>query len=646
MACAVCSQDLTDPRLLPCLHSFCRSCIDRLALAAGPDNLVRCPSCPTLCLLPIERGAAELPRDSTQSFEEDIGRCDLCWTEQEKQRPSEALCIECDLRLCEAHLKVHVTVLSQPHFIRPFFGERRQGPSKESSASCGQRKVHFQPCSVHGEPLIYFCVSCDTTVCGGCGSIGLHRDSEQHRIVHVSDVMEQRTERSAAEVQRLKSEVHPCLEAAIARVDNVSVDLLAQSHAVRTRILSATQRVVLTAQAYEQQLLEKVDEIQRSRLKGLHEQRERLHSHLVSMKNVLDFSERLATSGLDRDKRLAMLVALELRAKALNGTHIPKEPRQHANIHFQEPDECSGLEKVEKSFGSVSPCNACPLMTTVERRVTSESFVDKGEQAVFVLQAVNKYGGKIPEGGDHVSASCRSCSVRADALPLVEVDDLHNGRYEIRVQPREEGEYFLEISINGLDLPKHESFICASFGFDPAMCNPNIMLGMDRRTATRSEEGNHSTVLGNVGMRRGQHRWTVKIGYKNWWYLLGVAAKPLSCLGDTYNESQSFRTSCKDANTHDGAICISSLEPLRGNDTVQLDLDCDTHTLCITNLRDGTTAVITDLPKKEYFAYFDLYESGNSIQLIKHDFKKSGLVSNDQFVPTGQVCDVTTCVDF
>ena len=45
MSRRVCLHDLTDARILPCLHSFCRSCLDHLAVTTGPDNQLRCLSC-------------------------------------------------------------------------------------------------------------------------------------------------------------------------------------------------------------------------------------------------------------------------------------------------------------------------------------------------------------------------------------------------------------------------------------------------------------------------------------------------------------------------------------------------------------------------------------------------------------------------
>lgn len=43
--CPICLSDLDNPKALPCLHSFCLSCIKELFKDASPGDRVRCPSC-------------------------------------------------------------------------------------------------------------------------------------------------------------------------------------------------------------------------------------------------------------------------------------------------------------------------------------------------------------------------------------------------------------------------------------------------------------------------------------------------------------------------------------------------------------------------------------------------------------------------
>ena len=62
LTCAVCLDLYTNPRSLPCLHSFCLQCIERLPLDPQGDDiyLVSCPTCRKPTQLPPE-GPAGFP---------------------------------------------------------------------------------------------------------------------------------------------------------------------------------------------------------------------------------------------------------------------------------------------------------------------------------------------------------------------------------------------------------------------------------------------------------------------------------------------------------------------------------------------------------------------------------------------------------
>ncbi|KAA8491812.1 RING finger protein nhl-1 [Porphyridium purpureum] len=60
LTCGICLDQLSDPRFLPCLHSFCYECVCALASSSGPK--VVCPECRNESDLPIS-GVQSLPVD-------------------------------------------------------------------------------------------------------------------------------------------------------------------------------------------------------------------------------------------------------------------------------------------------------------------------------------------------------------------------------------------------------------------------------------------------------------------------------------------------------------------------------------------------------------------------------------------------------
>ena len=60
--CPICLDSYTDPRALPCLHTYCKKCIDNLSTGGkkGTRN-VKCPECRQVCQIGKE-GASSLPK--------------------------------------------------------------------------------------------------------------------------------------------------------------------------------------------------------------------------------------------------------------------------------------------------------------------------------------------------------------------------------------------------------------------------------------------------------------------------------------------------------------------------------------------------------------------------------------------------------
>lgn len=60
ITCTVCRKQLTDPRSLPCLHTFCLACVAPLVAADNQQPTVDCPVCNKTCSVP-PGGATQLP---------------------------------------------------------------------------------------------------------------------------------------------------------------------------------------------------------------------------------------------------------------------------------------------------------------------------------------------------------------------------------------------------------------------------------------------------------------------------------------------------------------------------------------------------------------------------------------------------------
>lgn len=45
LSCAICFEHFKEPKVLPCLHTYCKECLVKLVKKQGSDHVIFCPAC-------------------------------------------------------------------------------------------------------------------------------------------------------------------------------------------------------------------------------------------------------------------------------------------------------------------------------------------------------------------------------------------------------------------------------------------------------------------------------------------------------------------------------------------------------------------------------------------------------------------------
>ena len=61
LSCSVCMSKYTDPKQLPCLHSFCLHCLNGIQRTSGRRDKIACPECRQEFKVPDNGNLAALP---------------------------------------------------------------------------------------------------------------------------------------------------------------------------------------------------------------------------------------------------------------------------------------------------------------------------------------------------------------------------------------------------------------------------------------------------------------------------------------------------------------------------------------------------------------------------------------------------------
>ena len=595
-ACPVCLENKRDARLLPCLHSLCRACIDNLEITAGKD--VPCPVCRASFQI-SELGGTGFPKDSVTSGIPPA-KCDECGDEQVT-----VVCRSCQVFLCDAHISTHLRTESgknKQHVLR--FVAEQLGEMSDEMASASSRRATFPLCSDHGDKMSYHCKDCDIPICGGCAIVGKHRG---HNAVHAKDIIEQRKEDVGKTLDKLRRQIEPRLVKSIEDVDGVTGQLTARADQVRDEIRSAIDKAVQTVQAAGEQLLLQVTDIEEERCKYLNEQRDTLKSQLDCVRNAISFGDCLFEQELHAES-LPQLVTLAKRAVNLCQEEVTLEPVRHAKLEFLCSEDSTLTEKAFQMTGQVVPYCGSPKHSTIIGNTSVRLFLhDNSNPATFILQVKDRQGEPVETKDDRITTRwLKVPEGQTSEVPLTITSENQPGQYLLRTRPTQLGKYELEVAINGEALASHLMVEVANLmQFDTNQCHQDIKLSSDRLTATHTKKANgyYRTVLGSVGMRKGTFTWKLRIGSNQAWHTLGIAAKPLPNLEYTLDESYSWTSNCvRHGASHDS----KPLAQWRTNDSFEFILDGDKHSLQMTNTRSGESHEITGLPDKEFFVYVNM----------------------------------------
>src|SRR6218665_2648086 len=174
--CPICMSAFNDPRMLPCIHSFCLECIKRTADAdeKKPGDRMPCPLCRKDFFIPAD-GVNGLQKNffmenflefkTTLQIGNAIPVCDMCNVRNEGKTgdiPNATMrCLECQDNYCDSCVKVHqFQKLSRNHQFVEIGSE---------AASEIKRSFTTMYCTEHTQkPLNYYCADCKKIVCVSC----------------------------------------------------------------------------------------------------------------------------------------------------------------------------------------------------------------------------------------------------------------------------------------------------------------------------------------------------------------------------------------------------------------------------------------------------------------------------------------------
>ena len=429
LTCPVCYQLFKNPKYLPCYHSYCEGCLEKMQV----QSKIICPECRKEAKVPAG-GVKELPNNffinrlvddlilkKKVDGEQEV-KCDEC----DEDDPVVSFCPECNSFLCHACNDHHKrNKRYRGHAVVPLT------ELKSNKDAPIQAKLKIPLCEEHDEQLKYYCETCDKLVCMYCtvtkhnghnhGSVKQMGTKHRNELKKITDPVE-------GMIKNL-SEAHDNIEEMMKKTRRRGEEVDKKIDRYYDELL---QKLMKQKDEVKQQAHDAVSQKEKAMITQLEEVAS-MQAKLMSMKELTDALEQSSDQEALSAKR-----EVTNRVQQLTNAYkkVNIQPVESAAMDFvptKEPFPVFG-----HLFAYVNPHTS---------EVTNLSqYAHIGKKVEFAIVTKDSNGGPCIRGGSQVSVQLKSFTGDVTAG---EVRDNNDGSYMASFVAEQVGEAKLLLSING-----------------------------------------------------------------------------------------------------------------------------------------------------------------------------------------------------
>ncbi|XP_078579952.1 E3 ubiquitin-protein ligase TRIM33-like [Branchiostoma floridae x Branchiostoma japonicum] len=340
LECAICLEPFKDPKILPCLHTFCKGCLEKFFAKEGDlKGKFPCPTCRTETAL-LEGGLAGLKdnffvlslRDTVEaqkslvSKEDEKIHCDVC-----EEEVASGGCEICEEFFCDECTHAHRRAKRTREHEIIGVAELKE-KLLANTRSIKSRSLPICP-NHEDEKLKFFCESCLRPICRDC-TVLQHKD---HKYGYLANV-----------VGDFRVKIKDTLEAAKPKIDEykeISSVLAKKQAELDDKNKKATNGISSAAEeeikyltglvrAKQSELEEQLAADTASRSKQLSVTSESVESTLGCLSSTVDFSQKVVEHGSDFDV-MNVYADVTARLASLLKCPVPDIPEDISDVTFQ-----------------------------------------------------------------------------------------------------------------------------------------------------------------------------------------------------------------------------------------------------------------------------------------------------------------------
>ena len=422
-------EHFREPKILPCLHYFCKVCIQQLALAHRQQPFP-CPECHSSTVLP-QNDPERLPtaffvdrmKELHANMEKAEGKvevdCEMC-----SRSKAEAFCCDCTDFICNDCVKSH-------QIMKVFAGH--QVMTLEELRTGGAKKVPLKVvasmlCQHHDEQLKIYCFDCNRLICRDC-VVYDHSDHSHKRVRTAAPQCRKMLTKSLASLKKAQS----AIAEATKEIEATEAEVSAQCSSVSNTIEQSFDQIIELLRQRMQQLLGEVCQVKEEKLDALSTQKTSFQSAHAKATSLVQFTERSLEYTTDEELmsiHKQVLTRVEEASKTCGELDLECTAGPDVNV---DVPYCA--ESVPLNLGSV-------YLATAQGMGLKTGEVGKTAQVVINIATCQKQ-------------PCINQKVEAELKSVVDGSVVHasivekdNGIYEATYTPTIRGRHTLNVRVN------------------------------------------------------------------------------------------------------------------------------------------------------------------------------------------------------
>jgi len=313
--CPICIEEFTDPRVLPCVHTFCLKCIETYIKEKSAEKMV-CPMCRTKFTLPCN-GVADLPKNyfvndflqmkEMSHVESKANPCEACSCEDGNgsavRNAASVYCVECQMKLCQICERGHKAIkLTSSHTLLKV-GEKISVEPPIQSLPPGACDRHVD------KNIEIYCCDCKSAICMMC-YIDRHNG---HKCADLNKVEGDFCKRMGSDVAQVTIGAKKCSKMLL-DLDKEKNEFIEKVAKTGKEIGEKAEQLRRMIDRHEEQLMNELSSIQEKRTDKIENLREEIERRMVSMESYSQYVDDL------RQKATACDII-----RAANGLHDTAE---------------------------------------------------------------------------------------------------------------------------------------------------------------------------------------------------------------------------------------------------------------------------------------------------------------------------------